>query len=108
DFDLLRWIGANSFRTSHYPYADEWYEFADRHGVLVIGETPLVGLNDRLFRPEILDRALGVLEEMIARDRHHPSVIMWSVANEPTAGIPAGHDFLRRLMERARELDPSR
>ncbi len=108
DFDLLRWIGANSFRTSHYPYAEEWYEFADRHGVLVIGETPFVGLNDRLYRADVLERALVIVEEMIERDRCHPSVIMWSVANEPTVTTPAGHDFFRALLERAKQLDASR
>ena len=39
DFQLMDWIGANSFRTSHYPYAEEVLEFADRHGIVVIDET---------------------------------------------------------------------
>src|SRR3712207_8294981 len=33
------WIGANSFRTSHYPYAEEVLDHADRHGIVVIDET---------------------------------------------------------------------
>ena len=45
DFALLRWIGANSFRTSHYPYAEEVLDYADRQGLLVIDETPAVGLH---------------------------------------------------------------
>ena len=45
DFQLMEWSGANSFRTSHYPYAEEVLEFADRHGVVVIDETAAVGLN---------------------------------------------------------------
>ncbi|MFD0662954.1 glycoside hydrolase family 2 TIM barrel-domain containing protein [Thermocatellispora tengchongensis] len=45
DFQLMDWIGANSFRTSHYPYAEEVMEFADRHGIVVIDETAAVGLN---------------------------------------------------------------
>jgi beta-glucuronidase len=36
DFQLMDWIGANSFRTAHYPYAEEVMEFADRHGIVVI------------------------------------------------------------------------
>ena len=44
DFQLLDWVGANSFRTSHYPYAEEVMEFADRHGIVVIDETAAVGL----------------------------------------------------------------
>ena len=48
DFALLDWLGANSFRTSHYPYAEEWLEYADRHGIVVIDETPAVGINSGL------------------------------------------------------------
>jgi beta-glucuronidase len=108
DFDLLHWIGANSFRTSHYPYAEEWYEFADRHGILVIAETPFVGLNRRMYCPDVLTRAAAVLREMIQRDGHHPSVVMWSLANEPDIDTPEGEAFLETLARRAREQDPSR
>ncbi len=109
DFDLLQWTGANSFRTSHYPYAEEWYDHADRLGVLVIGESPLVGLCQRLFdAPGVLDRSLDLIRRMIERDRHHPSVIMWSVANEPWIESAAGEEFVSRLLAHARSLDQSR
>ena len=39
------WIGANSFRTSHYPYSEDVLDLADRHGIVVIDETAAVGLN---------------------------------------------------------------
>jgi len=45
DFELLSWIGANSFRTSHYPYAEAVLDHADRQGIVVIDETAAVGLN---------------------------------------------------------------
>jgi beta-glucuronidase len=45
DFQLLKWIGANSFRTSHYPYAEEVLDYADRCGIVVIDETAALGLN---------------------------------------------------------------
>jgi beta-glucuronidase len=44
DFELLKWIGANSFRTSHYPYAEDVLDYADRQ-VVLIDETAAVGLN---------------------------------------------------------------
>ncbi len=44
DYQNLKWIGANSFRTSHYPYSDQDLAMADRLGFLVIDETPAVGL----------------------------------------------------------------
>lgn len=42
DCELLKWIGANSFRTSHYPYAEEMMQMADQKGIVVIDEVPAV------------------------------------------------------------------
>lgn len=47
DFNLLRWLGANSFRTSHYPYAEEIMELCDAYGIVVIEECPAVGMRDK-------------------------------------------------------------
>ena len=125
DFTLLRWIGANSFRTSHYPYAEEVLDLADRLGFLVIDESPAVGLNlqlnadrvaiedPRTFRPggiddETLEAHLTSLREMIGRDKNHPSVILWSVANEPDTTEEDSRPYFTALADLVRELDPSR
>ena len=123
DFALLKWIGANSFRTSHYPYAEEVLDYADRQGVLVIAEAPAVGLHlslgdmgdpgARTFGPDAVgERAaaahLAALRELISRDRNHPSVIAWSIANEPDTAEPAARDYFAPLVAAARKLDPSR
>ncbi len=83
DFQLMRWIGANSFRTSHYPYAEEVMQLADRLGFLVIDEVPAVSLNLKFASGKTLERHKQILTELIQRDQNHPSVIAWSVANEP-------------------------
>ncbi len=108
DFGLMRWIGANSFRTSHYPYDEQILSMADRHGVLVIGETPFVGLNERMYRPDILEKAKGVIAEMIARDKNHPSIVMWSLANEPNCESTEAEQFFKGMAETARSLDDTR
>lgn len=108
DFDLLGWTGANSFRTSHYPYAEEVLDQADELGILVIGETPFVSLNERLYTPEKSIEAGDLLRRMIRRDRNHPSLIIWSVANEPNIESDAGDNFFRRLIATVREEDPTR
>jgi hypothetical protein len=77
DHELLRWVGANSYRTSHYPYSEEAMMLADRLGILVIDETPAVSLT--WDGPEVvarrLERARGGSTELIARqeppERHH-------------------------------------
>ena len=123
DFALLDWIGANSFRTSHYPYAEEVLDYADRQGLLVIDETPAVGLHlslgnmgdhgARTFGPGAIGTAaavahLAAIGELIARDRNHPSVIAWSIANEPDTAEPAAREYFAPLVAAARALDPTR
>jgi beta-glucuronidase len=109
DYSLMKWVGANSFRTSHYPYSDQMMDLADHLGFLVIDEIPAVGLT---FDKDHLNRHLELcsqyLKELISRDKNHPSVIAWSLANEPTKTSSRSKDFFRSLYDQAKNLDPSR
>ena len=125
DFQLMEWIGANSFRTSHYPYAEEVLDFADRHGIVVIDETAAVGLNlaiaggltgrppvptfsDEYANDDTRAAHAQHIRELIARDKNHPSVVMWCIANEPASNEERALEYFQPLVELARELDPSR
>ncbi len=44
DHNLIKWTGANSYRTSHYPYAEEILDLTDQLGIVVIDESPAIGL----------------------------------------------------------------
>lgn len=110
DLLLMRQLGANSFRTAHYPCDEETLDIADRLGLMVIAETPAVGLyfgggGDAARRQQL---ALGSLEELIARDRNRACVIAWSVANEPRMHYPDAAAALHELCDRARALDGTR
>lgn len=109
DFSLMEWIGANSFRTAHYPYAEQQLQLADELGVLVIDETPNVGL---YFREEGAEKraqlARQFVRELIQRDKNHPSVIMWSLANEPHSHRPGHVELFRELNDIAKSLDTTR
>jgi beta-glucuronidase len=86
DYALLKWIGANSYRTSHYPYDEEYMRMADREGIMIIDEIPAVGLYFQGDTTELNLRQATCkqyITELITRDKNHPSVVMWSVANEP-------------------------
>jgi beta-glucuronidase len=125
DFELLDWVGANSFRTSHYPYSEDVLDHADRHGIVVIDETAAVGLNMGLgggifggqgyttFSPETINDATRevhaqAIRELVARDKNHPSVVLWSVANEPESHTEAAEEYFRPLFDVARAADPTR
>ena len=95
DYALLKWIGANSYRTAHYPYSEEQMRMADREGILIIDEIPNVSLQFGGGEEAIAERlrmCKQQMSELIARDKNHPSVVMWSIANEP---MPA--DVMRRM-----------
>jgi beta-glucuronidase len=125
DFELLRWIGANSFRTSHYPYSEEIMDYADAHGWVVIDETPAVGLNTgiasgimggaghRTFSEETVNAETQQahereIRELIARDKNRPSVVVWSIANEPESDSEDAERYFEPLFQVAREADPTR
>ena len=125
DFELLDWIGANSLRTSHYPYSEDVLDYADRHGFVLIDETAAVGLNMGLgggiFGAQGYTRSPRRrsttqprrctprhIRELIARDKNHPSVVLWSIANEPESETEAAEDYFRPLFDVAREADPTR
>lgn len=107
DLRLMRASGANLVRLSHYPHDQRTLDACDAAGMLVLAEVPLYWTmtEDHDARLAHARRQLGAL---IARDRHHPSVIIWSVSNETDTGrdeVAAGNAELVRL---ARASDPTR
>lgn len=125
DAELLAWVGANSLRTSHYPYAEEFMDYCDEHGIVVIDETPAVGLNWSM-EGGILDSDGGPtyaeghvdattqaqhradIEALVARDKNRPCVVLWSIANEPDSAVPEARDYFAPLVEATRAADPTR
>lgn len=123
DFELMKWIGANSFRTAHYPYSEEIYQMADREGFLIIDEVAAVGLFESLMNfmeastgkktaffekettPLLLKAHKRAIEELITRDKNHPSVIAWSLLNEPETSSDAAVPYFKEVFDLAHELD---
>jgi len=52
DFNLIRWTGANSFRTSHYPYSEELMDLADEQGIMIIDEVPACTIRYVYIKPK--------------------------------------------------------
>lgn len=113
DFALMKWCGANSVRTSHYPYAEEFLDLADEQGVLVIGEVFSINLDFRLVNEAVLASHMQAVEALIERDASRTCVIAWSLANEPGYLAEAEYRdrsgaYWKKLFDHARLLDPSR
>lgn len=128
DFELLKWMGANSFRTSHYPYAEEQLYEADREGFFVIDEVAAVGMlrstknfadavataqgetffDDPAVHEKTLPAHLQAVRELVERDRNHASVCAWSLFNEPDFSSSASVPYAEKVFDACRDLDPQR
>ncbi|KAK0423435.1 hypothetical protein QR680_008144 [Steinernema hermaphroditum] len=106
DFNMLEWMGGNCYRTSHYPYSEERAREADRRGIVVITETPAVGM--KVFNAENQKLHAKMLQEMISRDKNHPSVVMWSISNEPWTDRKEARQYYKDLIDIAHLVDPTR
>ena len=113
DLKLYEWLNANCLRMSHYPYAEEVYDLCDRLGIVVIDETPAVGIGagaacDPYQTFPLKAYHSAVLRAMIERDKNHPCVVLWSLGNEPdTEHFPeSARDYWRPLYEQAHTQDP--
>ena len=137
DFSLLGWIGANSFRTAHHPFAEETLHLADRLGIAIIEEAPALsiwipesgparntgearelngiasrhpvdGVDHSQIYENTLQDHLRQMEAMIGRDMNSPSVVMWSLGNEVDTTTEASRNYFRKVADHTRSLDPSR
>ncbi len=108
DVELLRWIGGNSFRTAHYPHAEEMLNLADRLGVLVISESPAVSMIPSAASAGTLDLHIRSMREFMRRDYNHPSVIAWCLANEPHSHEPESVPYFEQVFAAARQEDSTR
>ncbi|XP_049786983.1 beta-glucuronidase-like [Schistocerca cancellata] len=106
DHDLLKWVGANSYRTSHYPYAEELMDFADKEGLIIIDECAAVNIEN--YSDELLENHKRSLTELINRDKNRPSAIIWSVANEPRSYLDGTEDYYREIINHVKSLDTTR
>ncbi len=117
DMRLMKEIGINAIRTSHYPNNSFFYDLADQYGFYVIDEMNLEshGLWDEIrFGPRSVEDAvpgddprwlpalLGRAANMYQRDKNHPSIVMWSCGNESFGGkdILAVADYFREVDSR--------
>jgi beta-galactosidase len=100
DAKILSEMGANFVRLSHYPQHPAFLDACDRLGILVYEEIA----SWQYIGGEMFARnAECMLREMIARDKNHPSIILWGLLNEGRS-----KPLFERLHRVAKECDPTR
>lgn len=97
---LLKEMGANGYRTAHYPHSESTMDALDDMGFLVMDET-------RWF--ESTEDGLRQLEMLVKRDRNRPGVIFWSIANEePYSMLDQGCRIVDSMKAFIKKLDATR
>jgi autotransporter-associated beta strand protein len=103
ELKMMKAANINAIRTCHYPYDSALYQAADELGMYVSDELPYCWCDPETpeanFEPAFVQRA----QETIRRDRNHPSVVIWAIGNENTAG-----NNLQVVANLVHSLDPTR
>jgi len=125
DEATMREMGVTGIRLTHYQHGQTIHDLADRDGLVLWDEIPLVSQWTLGGNPEpteaLRENARQQLREEIAQDFNHPSVITWSIGNEidfgnsmpafvgnKGGGVPDPLPILKELNQLAHELDPDR
>jgi beta-galactosidase len=97
----LQEFGCNAIRTSHNPPTPELLDACDRLGMLVLDESRLMGSDSANMKK---------WDDHIRRDRNHPSVAIWCIANEQfmVQDTPQAGSVARTMQDYVKELDPTR
>ena len=103
---LLKNLGCNSIRCSHYPRAQSFYDACDKQGMLAYVEQPSWGWG---YTPSTLcwSRMDSCVKEMVLAGRNHPSIYLWGLYNEPIVGGNFTTQ-ITTLNNTAHALDPTR
>ena len=97
----LKEMGCNAYRTTHNPPTPELLDACDRLGIIVMDENRQMGSDAQ---------HLDLLDELVRRDRNHPSVGIWSIGNEEfeVEARADGGRVASAMQEFVKQLDPTR
>ena len=107
DMEIIKEIGANTIRLSHYQHAQEFYDLCDEYGMVVWAEIPYITMH----MPNGRANTLSQMEELVVQNYNHPSIVCWGLSNEITAATPVDEDLLenhRLLNDLCHKLDKTR
>src|SRR5205085_2182291 len=86
DVAIMREMGVNTIRLTHYQHGQLIHELADRYGIILWNEIPLVSAWTRRGQLEptraLVDNARQQLTELIRQNGDHPSGVDWAIATE--------------------------
>ena len=109
DLLIMKDLGANSVRTSHYPNDELFLDLCDETGILVWEENHARGLSEEAMRnPNFERQCEDCICEMVESHYNHPSIYIWGILNECASHTEYGKSCYEAQLSLIRRLDPSR
>ncbi|BDD09018.1 beta-galactosidase [Fulvitalea axinellae] len=105
DMALMKEMGVNSIRLAHYPQSPYMYSLADKEGMVVWAEIPMLEYHDN---EGFKENCRQQLIELIRQQYNHPSIVTWSLFNEIKDKGTDDYPFVSELNRIAHGEDPSR
>lgn len=106
-------IGMTALRLTHYPHGKPIYDWADKYGMVLWTEIPLIGFGGNVGEgyvnsPELHKNIEQMILEMVRQNYNHPSIFFWGLKNELTVNFDNANPFLAKMNALVKKEDPSR
>ncbi len=109
DIDIIKDLGCNFVRGSHYPNSRAFMDYLDQNGLMFWSEIPLWGAkDDTLASPILLERGCNMHKEMVEQYYNHPSIVMWGLHNEIDTRVEDARTLTKKFIEVIKAYDVSR
>ena len=109
DIDIIKDLGCNFVRGSHYPNSKAFMDYLDQNGLMFWSEIPLWGAKeDTLASPLLIERGCTMHREMVEQYYNHPSIVMWGLHNEIDTRVEDARILTKEFADTIRSYDTSR
>lgn len=109
DMILMKDLGCNAVRTSHYPNDERFLDLCDEMGLMVWEENHARGLSlKQMQHPRFRDQCRDCNEEMVREHFNHASIVVWGILNECSSNTAEGRAMYAEQFAQIRALDSSR
>lgn len=109
DIDIIKDLGCNFIRGSHYPNSRAFVDYLDQNGILFWSEVPLWGAKaETLSSEKIIKRGVNMHREMVEQYYNHPSIVLWGLHNEIDTRCEDARILTKKFADTIRAYDKSR
>lgn len=109
DIEIIKDLGCNFIRGSHYPQDPRFLDLCDRMGIMVFEEAMGWGQTVKHFQDRnFVDAQIKQVDEMISASYNHPSVIIYGFLNEGESDQEESRECYTRIIKRIKQLAPDR